>query len=106
MLILKGFNILTMDEMYLEILRIVEDVTGIEAKKMLTSNCEEYVDARHILVAILSNRGYSDTKIAQLTKLTRPCICMIRNNFKHRLKRYFVNKNYQTVRDKVFQVTT
>lgn len=42
-----------MDEMYLEILRIVEETTGINAKEMLSSNCEENVDARHILVAIL-----------------------------------------------------
>lgn len=91
-----------MDEMYLDILRVVEEVTGVSATEMLTSNCEEHVDARHILVYVLSCRGYSDTKIAHLTKLTRPCVCMIRNNFKYRLKRYFVNLNYQTVYSKIF----
>lgn len=91
-----------MDEMYLDILRIVEEVTGVSAAEMLTSNCEEHVDARHILVYVLNCRGYSDTKIAQLTKLTRPCVCMIRNSFKYRRKRYFVNLNYQTVYSKVF----
>ena len=91
-----------MDEMYLDILRIVEEVTGIQANEMLTSNCEEHVDARHILVCILSCRGYSDTQISRLTKLTRPCVCMIRNGFKYRRKRYFVNLNYQTVYEKVF----
>lgn len=91
-----------MDEMYLDILRIVEEVTGVSATEMLTSNCEEHVDARHILIYTLSCRGYSDTKIAQLTKLTRPCVCMIRNNFKYRRKRYFVNLHYQIVYSKVF----
>lgn len=91
-----------MDEMYLDILRIVGEVTGVSAAEMLTSNCEEHVDARHILVYVLSCRGYSDIKIAQLTKLTRPCICMIRNSFKYRRKRYFVNLNYQTVYSRVF----
>lgn len=91
-----------MDEMYLDILRIVEEVTGIRAAEMLTSNCEEHVDARHILVYTLSCRGYSDTKISQFTKLSRPCVCMIRNSFKYRQKRYFVNLNYQAVRNKVF----
>lgn len=91
-----------MDEMYIDILRVVEEVTGVSASKMLTSNCEEYVDARHILVSILSQRGYSDTKIAQLTKLTRPCVCMIRNNFKYRVKRYFVSLNYHEVYNRVF----
>lgn len=89
-------------EMYLEILRIVEEVTGVSAKEILSSNCEEHVDARHILVYVLSNRGFSDTKIAELTKLTRPCICMIRNSFKYRSKRYFVNLHYQEVYAKVF----
>ena len=90
------------EELYLEILRIVEDVTGVSAKEMLTSNCEEHVDARHILVYVLGNRGFSDTQIAKFTKLTRPCVCMIRNNFKYRKKRYFVNLNYQEVYSRVF----
>lgn len=91
-----------MDELYLDILRIVEEVTGVSASEMLSSNCEECVDSRHILVYVMSCRGYSDTKIAHLTKLTRPCVCMIRNNFKYRRKRYFVNLNYQEVYYRVF----
>lgn len=90
-----------MEEMYLEILRVVEETTGVSASEMLSSNCEEHVDARHILVYVLGNRGFSDTKIAELTKLTRPCVCMIRNNFKYRKKRYFVNLHYQEVYKKV-----
>lgn len=46
--------------MYYDILRIVEEVTGVTAKEMLTSNAEENVDARHILVYVLGNRGFSD----------------------------------------------
>lgn len=49
-----------MKETYLEILRIVEEVTDVSASEMLTSNCEEHVDARHILVYVLGNRGFSD----------------------------------------------
>ena len=60
--------------MYYDILRIVEEVTGVTAKEMLTSNAEENVDARHILVYVLGNRGFSDNKIAELTGLTRPSI--------------------------------
>lgn|GEM_PF-6410073 len=91
-----------MKETYLEILRIVEEVTDVSASEMLTSNCEEHVDARHILVYVLGNRGFSDTKIAEFTKLTRPCVCMIRNNFKYRKKRYFVNLHYQEVYRRIF----
>lgn len=91
-----------MDDVYLDTLRIVEDVTGVTADEMLTSNCEDHVDARHILVYVLGNRGFSDNKIAEFTKLTRPCVCMIRNNFKYRKKRYFVNLMYQEVYTRVF----
>lgn len=91
-----------MEETYLEILRVVEEVTGVSANEMLTSNCEEYVDARHTLVYTLYIRGFSDSQIAKFTKLTRPCVCMIRNSFKYRKRRYFVNLNYQTVYSKVF----
>lgn len=37
-----------MDEMYLDILIIVEEVTGVSASEMLTSNCEEHVKKKHI----------------------------------------------------------
>jgi hypothetical protein len=40
--------------------------------------------------------------IAELTGLTRPGVCIIRNNFKYRRKRYFVNLNYERVYAKVF----
>lgn len=87
---------------YLDILNVVEEVTGVSANEILTSRCEEHVDARHILVYALSCRGYSDNKIAQFTNLTRPCICMIRNSFKHRVKRYFVGVHYREVSKRIF----
>lgn len=68
----------TMIEMYDRIMSVVEEVTGISKDKILTSNCEECVDARHILVYILGNRSFSDNKIAELTGLTRPGVCIIR----------------------------
>lgn len=43
----------TMIEIYDRIMGVVEEVTGISKDKILTSNCEECVDARHILVYIL-----------------------------------------------------
>lgn len=52
----------TMIEMYDRIMSVVEEVTGISKDKILTSNCEECVDARHILVYILGNRSFSDNK--------------------------------------------
>lgn len=89
-------------ETYYEILSVVEDVTGISAQEILSSNCEESVDARHILVYVLSVRGFSDTRISNLIKMTRPGVCMIRNGFKHRVQRYFVNLHFREVCEKVF----
>lgn len=89
------------EELYIEVLRVVEEVTGVPASSILTSNCEEHVDARHILVNVLCNYGFSDTRIAGMTKLTRPCICIIRNNFKYRIKRYLVNLYYEEVLHKI-----
>ena len=83
-----------MEEIYQEILRVVEDVTGIPANFILKSNKEEHVDARHILVYLMYKVGFSDTKISYYTKLTRPCVCTIRNLFKYRLQRYFVKLQY------------
>lgn len=71
----------TMIEIYDRIMGVVEEVTGISKDKILTSNCEECVDARHILVYILGNRSFSDNKIAELTGLTRPGVCIIRNTY-------------------------
>lgn len=90
------------EEMYYEILRVVEEVTGVSAAEMFSSNYLDYVDARYILVYVLHRRGFSDNRISRLTGLTRPCVCMIRNSFKYRLRRYFVNLNYETVCERVF----
>lgn len=59
----------TMIEMYDRIMSVVEEVTGISKDKILTSNCEECVDARHILVYILGNRSFSDNKLRSLLVL-------------------------------------
>lgn len=62
----------TMIEIYDRIMGVVEEVTGISKDKILTSNCEECVDARHILVYILGNRSFSDNKIASMLFLQLP----------------------------------
>lgn len=89
------------EKIYNEILDVVHDVMGIETADILKSKREECVDARHILVYVLTSKGISDITIAHLTRLTRPCVCIIRNNFKYRLKRYFVNLNYQQIIERV-----
>lgn len=91
-----------MDEIFYEIIRVVEDVTGVSASDMISSNLSNNVDARHILVNVLSAHGFTDTDIARFLKMTRPGVCMIRNNFSYRKKRYFVNAYYQEVCKRIF----
>lgn len=90
------------EELFVEVLTIVSDITSLDATEILRSNREECVDARHILIYTLSVRGFSDCKIAALMKITRPAVCMARNSFKYRRKRYFVNLHYQEVYARVF----
>ena len=92
-----------MEEAYYEILRVIEEVTGINVRTILSSNKEENVDARHMLVYVMHKYGFTDNKISELTKLTRPCVCMIRNNFKYRLRRYFVKLYYDRVMKAIFK---
>lgn len=90
------------EELFVEILTVVSDVTSLSVVDILTSNREECVNARHILIYTLSVRGFSDCKIAELMKITRPAVCMARNSFKYRRKRYFVNLHYQEVYSLIF----
>lgn len=86
-----------MKKMYLAILQIVIDVTGVTYEDMFSSNHEEHVDARHILIYVLSDFGFSDAKISEFTKLSRAGVCIIRNRFNDRRLRYFVDQNYHDV---------
>lgn len=90
----QGFKI---GECYQFVLSTVSQITEIEQDRILKSNCEECVDARHICIAVLSEKGFSDTKIANLTGLTRACVCSARNNFRYRLGRGFVRRHYNAV---------
>lgn len=64
--------------------------TEIEREMMLSSNREDCVDARCMLVYSLYKIGLTDTEISELTSLTRPCISKLRASFECRMnKRMF-----------------
>ena len=90
------------EEMFLKILQIVEDVTGVGAEDIRTSYIEECTDARHILVYIMSERGFTDRKITEFTGLTKQAVGNIKRNFQNRRKNYFVNAEYEKIHDIVF----
>lgn len=72
-------------------------VTGVCRQQMFRSNTEESVDARTILVYILSSRAMSDMEIASLTGLTRQCVNKLKNGFKYRKNKWTLSSNLQQI---------
>ena len=56
-------------DLYKEVVVAVKNETGVEEYEMLHSNSEEAVDARYILIHLLSQK-LTDTQISSLTRLT------------------------------------
>lgn len=67
---------------YNRAMETVQRITGQE--DILHTNREESVDARSILIYILSSKGLSDMEISKLTGLTRQGVNKLKNNFKYR----------------------
>lgn len=64
------------------------------------TNKEEYVDARSVIVAVMSDNGMTDTEIARTFGKTRQCINKLRNNFKYRLRnKWSVRQTYNTIKN-------
>ena len=80
---------------YDKVLKEVHDVTGIH--DMFGCNKEEYVEARSILIYILSSKGISDSEISILTGLTRQCVNKLKNSHKYRKSRWSYNSNLQQI---------
>lgn len=68
-----------------------------ETSDILHSNKEESVDARSILVQILSSRNLSDFEISVLTGLTRQCVNKLKNGFKYRKGKWSYSSNLQQI---------
>ena len=82
---------------YGNLLDKVSDVTGVCRQQMFRSNTEDSVDARTILVHILSDKAVSDTEIATLTGLTRQCVNKLKNGFKYRRNKWSLSSNLQQI---------
>lgn len=64
---------------------------------ILHSNKEEAVDARSILIYILSSKGISDTEMSRLTGLTRQGVNKLKNNFKYRKNKWSFLSDLQQI---------
>ena len=86
-------------ELYEEVLAVVEEVTDMPRSVILSSNQEECVDARFLLVYSLS-RMLTDSEIARLTGRTRRGIAYLRTS-DHKLHKWMVGKNWEDIKKRL-----
>lgn len=86
---------------YNKVLNIVSNSMGVDCKSIISSNKEEHVDARYILIQVLCDIGFTDAQIALLTGLTRACLSSIKGKFRIRQRKFFVNAIYKEVKNEV-----
>lgn len=74
-------------DMYQKVVAVVCQTTGIDEYSMFHSNKEVCVDARSILVNVLTERGITEGEISYLTGLTQQCVNKLKNNFSIRTRK-------------------
>jgi hypothetical protein len=72
-------------EFFEETLRKVCEMTELSVDKVCKSNLEECVDARHLLISVLSER-LNDRQIAELGGWSVQLVNKVRNSFSDRCK--------------------
>lgn len=87
-------------ELYRKMVVVVCTETGVCETDLIHSNSEEAVDARYILIHLLSQR-FSDSQISRLTTLTRQSVNKIRNNFQYKIAKWSVATNLQRISNEV-----
>lgn len=80
---------------YTKALQTVQSYIGIT--DIFNTNKEECVDARTILVCVLSTKGISDQEIAILTGLTRQCVNKLKNSCKYRKSKWSFSSYLQQI---------
>ena len=80
---------------YKRAMETIQRITGQE--DILHTNREESVDARSILIYILSSKGLSDMEISNLTGLTRQGVNKLKNGCKYRRKKWSFVSDLQQI---------
>jgi hypothetical protein len=70
----------------------------LDRESVMHSNKEECVDARYILIKLLSDIGLTDIEIAETTGFTRQCVNYAKNHFRERLKKWSVRMVYSELK--------
>lgn len=70
---------------------------GMDEQPMLHSNKAECVDARATLVAVLIQKGLTESEMVQLTGLTQQCINKLKNSVRQREKGWSFRETMKAV---------
>lgn len=82
-------------DLYENILGKVCEMTELSHEKVCKSNLEECVDARYVVIAVLSEK-LSDKQIAEVSGWSVQLICKARNSFHNRCRfRYGLKDMYK-----------
>ena len=79
-----------MEKIFNQVVKIVSEETGINGNDLIHSKKEECVDARSILINLLSELGFTDTLISRYTCLTRQGVNKLKNTLHDRKKHSFI----------------
>lgn len=91
-----------MEKIFDKVVNIVSDRTGVNRNDLINSRKEECVDARSILINLLSELGFTDSLISKYTCLTRQGVNKLKNTFNDRKKHSFIlSTNYQQIRNEL-----
>lgn len=86
-----------MEYLYKEVIGKVCIVYDIDESKILKSNNEEVVDARYILIYILSMK-LTDKEISKVTGVSKSFANKVRNTFHKRIKKYSLKKKFEEIK--------
>lgn len=75
--------------------------TEVSEVLLLSSNREDCVDARCLLVCVLSRHGLTDTEIAEMMGVTRPCVNKLRASFIYRNSKRMFNILWKRISNEV-----
>lgn len=88
------------NDLYNKVVIAICNETGISEYNLIHSNSEESVDARYILVHLLSQK-LTDSQISYLTQLTRQSVNKIRNNFQYKINKWTIATNLQRISNEI-----
>ena len=84
-------------ELYNQAVACVQKHTEVDFKGLMSSNREECVDARCLLVCALSRYGLTDHEVSELMGVTRQCVQKLRCSLDLRKRKWSVRTNWQRI---------